>query len=285
MPFDKACVIAANNSKTADGQTLDYLALASIAAQRVKHYLDIPVYLLSNETIIHNDVMKEFNGVYKLNPGVVSKRTMVTDNDTIQYNWLNDSRIDVFTLTSKLANKILMIDADYLIASDQLKVWLDNDEPFQMFDRVVDLTGRGTYDRKYFPSNDIVQRWATAMCWDQSKEAKAIFETASMVRDNYEFYALMLGMQPSQFRNDLAFSVACHLHSVPTSSQTLFNLPADSEIVGQTANKFDWWYFKTNESLALWDNDIHILNKKFAIDPEAMKHLKLNHRDPAPVSE
>lgn len=272
---DKICVIAANNSYTDDNELIDYLRLASIAAERVKYFLGLQTYLITDDI----NAAKEytiFAGHIESTKAIVNKRNVIAGDSMIQYVWKNDARIDAFNLTKGLANKVIMIDADYMIASDQLAVCLKNDSPFWMFSDVRDITGSGIYTNNYFPSNDIHQRWATAMCWDHSIEAEVIFETAKMVRDNYEFYALMLDMPRSSFRNDVAFSVAAHLHNVPfTNSQRLWNLPPGGHVLYK--EKLNSWIVSFGEKVFTWQYDIHILNKMYAIDYTLMDNLRLQN--------
>jgi hypothetical protein len=270
---EKICVIAANNSLTSNGDVIDYIKLASIASDRVKYYLGIPTYLITNN-IEEGKKYSNFFDIIENVPVKVTKRYMLAGNDTIQYEWLNDSRINAYYLTKNLAKKILMIDADYMIASDQLEVWLNNDYPFMIFDHATDVMGTNVYATRKFPNSEILQRWATAICWNNSEEAEIIFKTAKMVRDNYEFYAVMLGFPKSPFRNDLAFSVACHLHNVPCYNyQNLWNLPANSYI-HQKENK-NYWLISSNEKCLIWNHDIHILNKQYAINEKLMNQLRL----------
>lgn len=272
---DKICVIAANNSYTNDNKLVDYLQLASIAAERVKYYLGLSTYLITDDI----NAAKEytiFADYIESNPTTINKRNVIAGDSTIQYSWKNDARIDAFKLTKGLANKVLMIDADYMVASDQLSVCLKNDSHFWLFSNALDITGSGIYAKKYFPSNDIPQRWATAMCWDHSIEAEVVFETAKMVRNNYEFYALMLGMPKAPFRNDVAFSVAAHLHNIPTSyNPRLWNLPPAGVLYYN--DNVAQWVVGFGEKCFRWNNDIHILNKMYAIDYTLMEQLRLHN--------
>lgn len=272
---DAICVIAANNSKTADDKNIDYIQLASIAADRVKYYLDLPTYIISAD-LDEASKYSNFAGILTSTPTKITKRNVMAGNDHIQYDWLNDTRISAFELTKGLADRVLMIDADYMVASAQLRIWVNSDNPFSIFTSVKDLSNRGIYSSKYLPSNDIIQRWATAMCWDHSEEAEAIFETAKMVRDNYDFYAVMFGMPKSLFRNDVAFSVACHLFNVPAyENQQLWNLVPAANI--KYSEKMKEWLLLFNDTCVIWNHDVHVLNKQYAIDPALMDQLRLNN--------
>jgi hypothetical protein len=271
----KICVIAANNSLTENNETLDYIQLASICAERVIYYLGLPTVLITSDV----DTAKKykiFSQVIFQQPKKVTKRHIRSENNQINYKWFNDSRIDAFELTKGLADKILMIDADYIIASDQLLSWLNNDYSFQIFNRAYDLTGKGVFDNRYLGSRDLIQRWATAICWDQSDEARLVFEVAKMVRDNYDFYSLMLDTPAAPFRNDVAFSVACHLLNVPTNDNyKLYNL-LPSHTIKYVDSIKEWLVFFDDKCIR-WYHDIHVLNKNYAIDPNLMKQLRLKN--------
>lgn len=272
---DRICVISASNTKTGDDQIIDYIKLASIAADRVKYFLGIPTYLITDD-VKQGETYANFAGVLKDIPTKITKRNVIAGDAVIQYDWLNDARINAFNLTKDLADKVLMIDADYMIASDQLKAWLHNDYPFMIFNHAEDILGTATYSMRYFASNDIPQRWATAICWSNTPEAEGIFETAKMVRENYAFYATMLGLPKTPFRNDLAFSVACHLHNVPCLDyQKLWNLPPSGVILKKQTT--DYWVATFNDKCITWNHDVHVLNKRYAIDDSLMNHLRLTN--------
>ncbi len=276
MSLNKVCIIAANNSITEDNKVIDYIQLASIAAERVKYFLDLPTVIItdSSEEAAKYSI---FYGVIEHTPKKVSKRNMIAGSNTIQYKWYNDCRVDAYDLTKGLADKVLMIDADYMVASDQLKNWLNNDYSFLIFDDVKDVTNSKIYESsKYFPSNDITQRWATAICFDHSEQSNVIFNTAKMIRENYNFYAIMFGLSPAVYRNDLAFSIACHLHNIPCNSyEPLYNIPPGSEI--RYLNHLNSWIVMNGQKAILWEHDMHVLNKNYAIDIHLMNQLRLKN--------
>lgn len=271
---DKICVISATNSVTSNNKVIDYIQLASVAAERVRYYLDIPTVLITSDPSIEKK-NTNFAEVIFSQPKKITNRNVIAGEEILQYQWLNDFRVDAYELTKGMAKRMLMIDADYMIGSDQLLSWVRCDDPFLILDEVYDVTGSGIYKEKTFPSNDILQRWATVISWNESEESKVIFDTARMIRDNYAFYALMFGFPKSPFRNDLAFSIACHLHNIPKMYTTLFNL-APTGFVYQTKNKSDW-VIDYNDKLIRWNTDIHILNKQYAIDPSLLDLLRLKN--------
>ena len=270
---DKICVISANNSVTKTGELIDYIQLASIAAERVKYYLNIPTYLITNDVPTGLDY-PTFAGVFHHQPSKISNRAVIAGDGDITYKWFNDARIDAYKLTKGLGRRVLMIDADYMVSSSDLLNWLMCDTPFMMFNKVLDITGTGIYKEEYLPSRDIPLLWATAMCWEQCEEAEVIFETARMVRDNYEFYALMTGMQKGLYRNDIAFSIACHLHNVAkTPGLKLCNIPPGAHVINNNGK----WIIMFGNKLYSYGSDIHIINKEYAIKQDAMEQLRLKN--------
>jgi hypothetical protein len=275
MSLSKICVIAANNSITVDGKEIDYIALASIAAERVKYYLGLDTFILTND-IFAAEKYPIFSKILFAEPTKISQRHVRAGNDLIQYEWKNDLRIDVFQYTYGWADRVLLLDADYMIVSNQLEEWLKIDSHFCIFNKSYNLNSAGMELDDYLPSNDIIQRWATAICYDHSMESKVIFDTAKMVRDNYPFYALMCGMPQHVYRNDLAFSIACHLHNVPTyDNMGLWNLPVNGHVT-RLDNSNHWALTIDNETV-LWNYDLHIMNKNYAIDTNLMNQLRLNN--------
>jgi hypothetical protein len=271
---DKICVISATNSITDDNKIIDYVGLANVSASRVRYYLDIPTVLITADSSIEKK-NTNFAAVIFAEPTKITKRNVIAGSEVIQYQWLNDFKVDAYELTKGMAKRMLMIDADYMIGSDQLLSWIRCDYPFLILDEVYDITGSKIYREKNLPSNDIPQRWATAISWNQSEESKVIFDTARMVRDNYSFYALMFGFPKTPFRNDLAFSIACHLHNIPKMHTTLFNLPPGGYAY-QTKDK-NSWVIDFDDKLIRWNTDIHVLNKQYAINPSMLDLLRLQN--------
>ena len=53
--------------------------------------------------------------------------------------------------------------------------------------------------------------WATIMMFRRSTEAKLIFETMSIIRDNWDHYKALHGITRSTYRNDYALSLALNI--------------------------------------------------------------------------
>ena len=102
-----------------------------------------------------------------------------------------------------------MLDADYVVAGDQLKVLLDADQDFLAHRWAYDVVGINTFEGlNYFGNNRMPMWWATVMMFRKSKHAELIFETMTMIRNNWNHYRHLYKIQSHTYRNDHALSIA-----------------------------------------------------------------------------
>lgn len=251
-----ACIIASNSGE------LDYIGLAAINARLIRKHLGIPVCLLTTDKNGHPD----FDEVVVIDDRPSSKRSMLKGDAHITYEWKNDHRIDA--IDKSPWTRTLLLDADYIVASDMLRPLLSCDQPFMTIDKVYDVTGRNSFARmQRMPDGSIDQRWATVMCFDRS--AKPVFDAAAMVRQDYGYYAAMFGFSLKPFRNDYAFSIAAHLLGIPTVPFSMAQLPADCAVAADGRGlKITY-----ANNILRWQGDLHVLNKDIAIDPSILEPL------------
>ena len=272
----KGVVIYAKNGMTNEGKYLRYIEAAAQTARGVRAYLNVPVTLLTTDTVDG----REFDSVVYVPQRDKSHRVMVSSKETITYAWDNDHRIDAIDYSPY--ERTLLIDADYFVFSDRLKSWLDADNedyPFIIMQQAWDITDRDIYkNTHYLADQSIPQVWATAMCWGGAG-AKPYFEAARMVRDNYEMYAALTGTPATPFRNDVAFSIAAHMLGYTGRIPPMQTLPPDSSIIGYSKetkrlaleypNKNGGW------GLLSWQGrDLHVINKNVLYDPNVLALVK-----------
>jgi len=259
-----ACIIA-SNTHTGD-KILDYVGLAAKNARLIRKHLKVPVALLTTERDHGAAILREFDEIVCIQDRPAHKRSMLQGNDHITYAWKNDQRIESFNESPW--SRTLLLDADYIVQSDQLRLLLDSDQSFQMIDAVYDITGRNSFRNMHFmPDHSIRQCWATVMCFDRS--AGPVFEAARMVRDNYDYYAAMFDFSKRPYRNDYAFSIAAHLSGKTKLPWSMAQLPPDCGVEADDRGlKISY-----ANNLLRWQGDLHILNKSIALDPSLLGAL------------
>jgi hypothetical protein len=294
----QGCLIFAH-----DG-TIDYGSQAVLAARLVIKHLGMPVSLVTDK-----DTIKNINKNFKKTPfdqiieipAPESKNTrLLTDHAAIVSNlaarlaieqyglpadqlpmkpvkevvsFINDSRVLAYDLTPY--DRTLVIDSDYLIFSDHLNRYWDWAQDFLICPGMLYIQENniGPKDFQINPYT-INQLWATTFMFSKTADTKIFFNLLKYIQEEYEYFAALYNFDPGQYRNDFAFSVACHIiggHGVDkwhgelpiplmlTDADRIVDIKSTGEIVfllGDTAQHGDYLLSKS------YQQDIHLMNKR-----------------------
>lgn len=202
-----ALIFAFNN------ESIDYVSMATWSAKNIQRHLGIPVSLVTDaevnssvfDQIIYTAVENSTNTRYFGDVGTVT--------------WHNLNRMDAYTLTPY--SQTLVLDADYVVASNQLQSILDSQEDFMCHRTAYDVTGLQTFDDlNVFGQYQFPMWWATVMMFRTSERARLIFESMSMIRDNWTHYRNLYANSRSTYRNDHALSIALNIENGHTLQTT-----------------------------------------------------------------
>lgn len=176
-----ALIFARNNEHT------DYVAMAQWSAKNIKRHLGIPTH------IVTDDSRTDSGSRHFANVGTVS--------------WHNTNRMDAYRLTPW--DRTLVLDADYVVATDQLHSVLDSDQDFLAHRWAYDVTGCNNFQGlNYFGDVGMPMWWATVMVFNRSRTAELIFDAMTMIRDNWTHYKNIYKFSNMTYRNDFALSIA-----------------------------------------------------------------------------
>ena len=209
-----ALIFAFNNEKT------DYLAMARWSAQRIRRHLDIPVAVVTDST--DHSRSHGFDRVIYSQPTTGGTRWFEDYASTV--SWHNAGRVDAYNLTPW--DRTLVLDADYVVCSGDLKTLLTADTDFLCHRLAWDtkngqpLDGLNTFGRYNMP-----MWWATVMCFRRSNTAQYIFDSMQMVRNNWQHYRDLYHIDRATYRNDFALSIALGIVSGHTGK--VDNIPWD----------------------------------------------------------
>lgn len=196
-----ALIFAFNNEQ------IDYVAMAAWSARNIRRHLGIPVCLVTDTEPDRGDF--DLVMYAELETSAVNTRHF---SDVGNVTWHNLNRMDAYTLTPW--DQTLVLDADYVVASNQLKSVLDSQEDFMCHRTAYDVTGLQTFaDLNVFGQYQFPMWWATVMMFRTSECAKLIFESMSMVRDNWTHYRNLYANSRSTYRNDHALSIALNIEN------------------------------------------------------------------------
>jgi len=192
-----ALILAFNNEET------DYVSMAAWSARNIRRHLDIPTSIVTDCT--DTTKLKDFDVVINTQAQTGGTRYFEDYNRTV--TWHNAGRTDVYNLTPY--DQTLVLDADYVVASNDLIKVLRSTQDFMCHKTAIDLTtGDPLYNLNQFGDYNFPMWWATVMMFRRSNTAQYIFDCMQMVRANWQHYRDLYGVRQSNYRNDYALSIA-----------------------------------------------------------------------------
>ena len=197
-----ALIFAFNNSD------FDYVQMAAWSAERIKKYLNIPVAVITND---------ESAEKYKIFDHVINTEVVWNghhrhfDDLGKSVPWYNANRVDAYALSPW--DQTLVLDADYVVNSTQLSEYLKYQTDFMCHRYALNVTtgDNKNWDLNYFGSYRFPMWWATVMIFQKSTIAKYIFDSMSMIKNNWQHYRDLYGIARPTYRNDHALSISLGL--------------------------------------------------------------------------
>lgn len=256
-----ALIFAYNNT------AFDYVKMAAWTADNVRRHLGIPVALITDRPTDH-----VFDKV--ILQASTAKDQRWFDDAKCRVPWNNWSRPDAYDLSPW--DRTLLIDADYVVASDRLKVMLDTaGEVFLCHDRAQDaasvndfqgLNRMGTYEWPLC--------WATVLVYDRGSHARLIFDSMKMIRENWSHYQHIYHDSSRIYRNDHALTIALnivngHVRSHNHIPWPLVTVMPEHRLMQIGQDHYRLIFKKTNDREAwieIRDQDFHAMGKQSLMD-------------------
>lgn len=237
-----ALIFARNNEHN------DYVAMAQWSARNIRRHLGIETHIVTDDSRTDSGT-RHFSDV-----GTVS--------------WHNTNRMDAYSLSPW--DRTLVLDADYVVASDQLRSVLDSDADFLAHRWAYDVTGCNTFEGlNYFGSVNMPMWWATVMVFNRSQQAKHIFDMMSMIRDNWAHYRKIYKISNATYRNDHALSIALltvngHTLDHPSVPWRLASLTPEHELSQLDQDRYRVDFVNTNGQRRWIElrQDFHAMGKR-----------------------
>lgn len=191
-----ALIFAFNNEE------IDYVSMAAWSADNIHRHLGIPVCVVTDSDITDS----RFDRIIRIDRSDTDQQRQFADMDS-RVTWYNQDRVDAYALTPW--DQTLVLDADYVVASDQLKNVLNAPESFLCHRSAWDITTGEVLDNlNYFGRNRMPMWWATVMMFRRDNTVQYIFDSMKMIRDNWNHYRDLYAIGRSHYRNDFALSIA-----------------------------------------------------------------------------
>jgi len=186
-----------------DNELIDYVAMAAWSARNIHRHLNLPVCVITD--VEHIPAQYEFDQVV-----VRSKQGQhlryFSDFDG-SATWYNQDRMSVYALSPW--QQTLVLDADYVVASDQLLHLFEIKQDFLAHDHAHDVTGIEKFNQNNFMGTArLPMSWATVMLYRRSRTAELIFDAMTMIQRNWTHYTMLHGIDDATYRNDYALTMA-----------------------------------------------------------------------------
>jgi hypothetical protein len=274
------CFFAYNNDQ------LDYIKMALVAGKYAKKNLKLPVCLITDEggeSYLYESQSKEqinqvFDYVVITNDKMKNNRRRHFDSPwtTFAAQFSNSNKHKIFQYSP--FEQTLLLDIDYIVKTDVLLKYFDNDHPVCMFDNATTLRNElPSSDERFLYDAGIKMWWSTVVYFNRSDFSKLFFDTWSHVADNYEFYQYLYNFPSKLFRTDYCVSIAVHILAGMQDTQeylgnfdntALVNMSQKDDII--EAKNDNEWIMLSHDQKEIWKNilvntsnqDIHVMNKR-----------------------
>jgi hypothetical protein len=253
-----ALIFAFNNEQT------DYVAMAAWSADRIRRHLNIPTAVITNCT--DQAQLGNFDQVIYADP--ISGGTRYFDDYKETITWYNAGRTDAYSLTPW--DQTLVLDADYVVCSSELKNVLDMPQDFACHRLAWDMScidyfeGLNRFGHHKFP-----MWWATVMMFRRGNISQYIFDCMNMVKQNWTHYKDLYHIQGPQYRNDYALGIALgivsgHTLKVDNIPWSLASVLPEHELSQIGVDHFEIKFQDQGQSKKMdWkDMDFHAMGKK-----------------------
>ena len=204
-------IFAFNNEAT------DYIAMAAWSAKNIRRHLNLPVAVVTDAPEIA--AQHQFEHIIATVADTGGSRHFADYGTTV--TWHNAGRINAYELSP--FDQTLVLDADYVVASDSLLDILKIPQQFAAFKDAFEPSSMTNLET--FGEYKVPMWWATVMMFRRGTVSQYIFDSMQMIRNNWQHYRDLYGIHQSNYRNDYALSIAIGLIVGHNSTVTAIDWP------------------------------------------------------------
>ena len=255
----KGVLLFANNNPD-----FNYVKQATVCATLAKHYLNVPVALITNKDELTDDVSIFDHVIDYKSTAEANVRPFYIDGKPKQIQWHNVDRLMAYDLSP--FDETILLDSDYIIQNDVLgEVWGNNNPMLMNTGTRVPAGEQEHVGEKVIADGFPLVHWFTVMYFKKCEEALQWFEFAKFVKENHNFYKKMFRSPYYYYRNDITAAITSHIlggfedgYMKPLPVRQINSYPPESILqigIGKIV-------LSTNEHpVLLKDTNVHVVNK------------------------
>jgi len=178
----------------------NYYSMAEYTAQRINHFLNLPVTLVTDKESLSTNSNYSFDEVITVEPDKNNKRDWGV--------WINKGRYQAYELSPY--DETLLLDVDYMVNSTKLLKTFDFYDDFCCHDTTSFLMHPAATQEalSVYSYNTL---WATVVTFRKTNRAKFIFNCLEMIQKNFDHYANIHNFIAGTYRNDYALTLALRI--------------------------------------------------------------------------
>jgi hypothetical protein len=251
-----------------DNSVVNYIELAAFCAERVKKFLNVPVCVVT-DNYEKAKRYQEFDLIRLIDPIPSENIRNYTQQTSSQF--FNHNRYWSQILTP--FEETIVIDSDYIIASDQLNVLWGCNQEFLICQKAIDAKGNTVRSRVSDGSIEAV--WATIIYFKNTENTRRIFWLVEYLAQRWPYVREQYKIETTVYRNDYSFAIALQIFNGGLDMSN-YALPFPMIITGD----HDWIDSVSDREVSVnhagnvikfKDVDVHILHKESLI-----KNLRKN---------
>lgn len=258
-----AVLFAFNNDR------VDYVSQAQWSAPRINRHLGIPVTLVTDQA---PEDISMFDQVIIRESRSGGTRKYDHMNADSSATWFNRGRCRAYDVTPY--DQTIVLDTDYIVASDTLKILFQSEHDILCHREVLDVTDRKNFARDTrFGAVEMPMWWATVLYFRKSDMARSVFDMMDMIESNWYHYSRIYKFNEEPYRNDYAISIALNtvyghvIDAIPSIPWPLFTSFYDVYLNQLSDDSFQLNYVRMvdnqqrHQRMILNDCDLHVMNK------------------------
>jgi hypothetical protein len=252
-----------------NNQDIDYVAIANLAAIKVKEHLGVSVSVVTNDPVADHYVFDQVIPVYD---NTLSAKYFYDGTTSKKLHWKNSSRVQCFNLSPY--DETLVIDVDYILNSSTLNYCWNQPRDFLIYQKSFDLAPwRDAAEFKYVSDFSIPFYWATVFFFRKTVVTESFFTIVDDIKSNWSYYKSLYRIHSTTFRNDLAFSIALHMMNGMAADSFAGHMPGkmfytlgQDLLLDMNSNKMKFLVQRKDDTssyipLVTTGIDVHVMNK------------------------
>lgn len=245
----------------------DYSSMARFAARRIKHFLNLPVTIVTDKESLNIDV-----------DDTTYDQTILVTPDKNNFRdwgqWINKGRYMAYELSPY--DETLLLDVDYVVNSKKLLKIFDFYDDFCCHNKTSFLMYPNS-PQELLSSYSYETLWATVVAFKKTDRAKQIFDCLRMVQENYEHYGNIHSFVGGVFRNDYALTLALKIANGHIDNKrdyipwNLLHVGKTTRLYKESDDEFDTEFTVMHENsqrgksrteyVTVRDTDFHVMDK------------------------